>query len=179
MTRLPHKIAILLCVFIAFECPASKHRKDIPQAPLPAAITGAKSAFLVNGGGNGNELAFDAFYAAFKQWGQYQLVGKPSDAQIIVELDYRIVDEGTRVWSTTDANDNSTEVHSTRITDPQLVLTISDARTKELLWSTTDHRRLARFEKNREKETVNSAERLVEDLKQRYQASLDSAPQAK
>ena len=35
------------------------------------------------------------------------------------------------------------------------------------LWSETDHRRLARLQKNREKETVKSAERLVEDLKAR------------
>jgi hypothetical protein len=47
------------------------------------------------------------------------------------------------------------------------MLTIFDAKTKTQLWAETDHRRLARRQKNREKETMNSAQRLVEDLKTR------------
>jgi hypothetical protein len=74
---------------------------------------------------------------------------------------------GTRVWSTTNTYDGSTQVHSAQIVDPQVTLTIFDAKTKNQLWSETDHRRLARREKNREKETVNSAQRLVDDLKKR------------
>jgi hypothetical protein len=157
----------------------SKHRKDIPEAPLPGIIQQATAAFVVNGGGNGNELAFDAFYASIKQWGKYQMAGKPADAQIIIELDYRIVDEGTRVWSSTNTYNGRTQVYSRRVTDPQLILTIYDAATKDLLWSTTDHRRLARLEKNKEKETINSAERLVEDLRTRYDASFPGAPPSK
>jgi len=59
------------------------------------------------------------------------------------------------------------QVHSAQIVDPQLVLTIFDAKSKNSLWSMIDHRRLARREKNREKETINSAERLVDELKRR------------
>jgi hypothetical protein len=55
--------------------------------------------------------------------------------------------------------------------DPQLVLTIYDAKSKQSLWATVDHRRLARREKNREKETINSAERLVQELKARASSS--------
>jgi hypothetical protein len=62
---------------------------------------------------------------------------------------------------------NTTRVYSAHVTDPQLFLTIYDAKSKTSLWSETDHRRLARLEKNREKETVNSAQRLVDDLKTR------------
>ena len=51
--------------------------------------------------------------------------------------------------------------------DPQLALRIYDAKSKNALWSAIDHRRLARMEKNREKETVKSAERLLEQLKTR------------
>src|ERR1022692_3614266 len=61
----------------------------------------------------------------------------------------------------------TTQVHSTQIVDPQLVLTIYDAKTKNSLWETIDHRRLARREKNRKKETINSAQRLVDELKAR------------
>jgi hypothetical protein len=144
---------------------ANDQKKDIPVAPLPTVIVNARKIFLSNGGGS--NLAYDAFYSKMKEWGKYQIVGSPEEADLIVELSYRVEDKGTRVWSSTNTYNNTTQVHSRQITDPQVILTIYDAKTKTSLWSETDHRRLARREKNREKETVNSAERLVDDLKTR------------
>lgn len=115
----------------------------------------------------GSDLAYDAFYSEMKKWGKYEIVGSPNDADLIVEISYHVEHTGTRVWSTNNAYNGTTDVHSSQIVDPQLVLTIYDAKTKNSLWETIDHRRLARREKNREKETINSAERLVEELKTR------------
>ena len=140
-------------------------KNDVPVAPLPAVIVNAKNIFLSNGGGN--NLAYDAFYSKMKEWGKYENVGSPEEADLIVELSYSVEDKGSRVWSSTNTYNNTTQVHSAQITDPQLILTIYDAKSKNSLWSETDHRRLARMEKNREKETVNSAQRLVDDLKAR------------
>jgi hypothetical protein len=159
------RLAIVLCLFFSVSAIAGKSRKDIPQAPLPAVIANAQKVFLTNGGGS--ELAYDAFYSEMKKWGKYQIVGSPEEAELIVELAYRVERGGTRVWSSNNAYDGTTQVHSAQIVDPQLVLTIYDAKSKNSLWSTVDHRRLARREKNREKETINSAERLVEELKTR------------
>lgn len=128
-------------------------------------MANAKKIFLSNGGGS--NLAYDAFYSGMKDWGRYEIVGSPEEADLIVELSYRVADEGTRVWSSTNTYNNTTQVYSRRVVDPQVILTIYDAKTKQSVWSETDHRRLARREKNREKETVNSAERLVDDLKMR------------
>jgi hypothetical protein len=132
---------------------------------LPAVVVNAKKIFLTNGGGS--NLAYDAFYSDMKQWGKYEIVGSPDEADLIVELAYRVDRGGTRVWSSTNSYDGTTQVHSAQILDPQVTLTIYDAKTKNSLWSEVDHRRLARREKNREKETINSADRLVEDLKSR------------
>lgn len=142
-----------------------RSRKDIPAAPLPTVITNAHKVFLSNGGGS--DLAYDAFYASMKSWGKYQVAGSPDDADLIVELAYRVVDKGTRVWSTTNSYNGQTNIHSREVTDPQLVLTIYDAKTKNSLWSTVDHRKLAIMEKNRDKETIKSAERLVDEMKAR------------
>ena len=102
-----------------------------------------------------------------KEWGRYEIAGSPDGADLIVVLAYRVEQGGTRVWSTSNTYNNTTQVHSAQIVDPQLVLTIYDGKTRTQLWSETDHRRLARRQSNREKETVNSAQRLVEDLKTR------------
>jgi len=157
------RIVIGLCVCISLNAFGAKHRKDIPAAPLPTVVVNAKKIFLTNGGGS--NLAYDAFYSDMKQWARYEIVGSPDEADLIVELAYRVDRGGTRVWSSTNSYDGTTQVHSAQILDPQVTLTIYDAKTKNSLWSEVDHRRLARREKNREKETINSAERLVEDLK--------------
>ena len=159
------RLNVVFCLISLAPMLCAKTRKDIPPAPLPSAIISAHKAFLSNKGGS--DLAYDAFYQSMKTWGKYEIVGSPDDADLIVELSYEVMHEGTRVWSTTNTYNNATQVHSREIIDPQLILTIYDAKTKNSLWSTIDHRRLARLEKNREKEMINSAERLVEELRSR------------
>lgn len=159
------KIAMSLCVLVSLNASAAKNRKDVPPAPLPAIVADAKKIFLSNGGGS--NLAYDSFYSEMKQWGKYEIVGSPEEADLIVELAYRVERAGTRVWSSTNTYDGTTQVHSAQLVDPQLTLTIFDAKTKNSLWSEMDHRRLARREKNREKEIINSADRIVGDLKAR------------
>jgi hypothetical protein len=159
------RLLIVLCLFCVPGIASAKTRKDIPPAPLPEEIVKAQKVFLSNGGGS--DLAYDAFYQQMKSWGKYEIVGSPEQADLIVELSYEVENLGTRVWSSTNTYNGTTQVHSRQIIDPKLILTIYDARTKNSLWSTVDHRRLAAREKNREKEMINSAERLVEELKQR------------
>jgi hypothetical protein len=151
--NLMRKIRIGLCVFISVNAFGAKHRNGIPAAPLPTVVVNAKKIFLTNDGGS--HLAYDAFYSDMKQWGKYEIVGSPDEADLIVELAYRVDHGGT---------------HGAQILDPQVTLTIYDPKTKNSLWSEVDHRRLARREKNREKETINSADHLVEDLKVRVSA---------
>jgi hypothetical protein len=159
------QLGAVLCLFFLVHAITAKSRKDIPPAPLPSIVVNAKSVFLTNGGGS--DLAYDTFYSEMKSWGKYELVGSPDQADLIVEISYHVDHNGTRVWSTNNTYNGTTQVHSTELVDPQLVLTIYDAKTKNSLWETVDHRRLARREKNREKETINSAQRLVEELKSR------------
>lgn len=164
------RTALLILVVLSLSLfSAAKNRKDVPLAPLPSPILGAKKVFLTNGGGS--NLAYDALYSAMQKWGKYEIVGSPEAADVVIELAYRVEDHGTRVWSSTNTYTGQTQVHSRELIDPQLVLTIYDGKTRQSLWSTTDHRRLARREKNREKETINSAERLVEMLKERVETA--------
>jgi hypothetical protein len=169
--RRPLLSAILLALFVvpANIHASTKHRKDVPEAPLPASIISARTVFLANGGGSA--LAFDEFYSQMKAWGRFQLVGSPAEADVVVELRFFVEDDGTKVSSYTNSYTGKTQVMSREVVDPQLSVNIYDAKTKDLLWSVTDHRRLARREKNREKETINSADRLVDGMKERIAGS--------
>ena len=93
---------------------AKDKKKVVPVAPLPAVIVNAKKIFLSNGGGS--NLAYDAFYSKVKEWGRYEIVGSPEEADLIVELSYR-VEDSTRVWNSTNTYNITTQVHSAQITD--------------------------------------------------------------
>lgn len=162
-----HRVATAALLFTVFcvHAVAAKSRKDVPLAPPPAKVLAAKQVFLVNGGGN--DLAYDALYSAVKDWGRFEIVDTSAAADIIIEIRYVTEDKGVHVWSTTNSSNGETNVHSRQIVDPQLVLNIFDPASKEALWSTVEHRRLARLSKNRDKETINAAQKLVDNLKAR------------
>jgi hypothetical protein len=157
--------ACYVIFFALLSIPAFAKPKVIPKSPLPAIVQSAKTAFLTNGGGT--PLAFDEFYSQMKQWGRFQLTASPSEADIVIELKYVVVDMGQHTGSAYNSYTKQTSVYSHDVTDPQLVLSIYEPKTGSLLWSTTDHRREARRVSNQNKEIVNSADRLVQELQDR------------
>ncbi len=69
------------------------------KALLPTAIQTAKRVFLGNAGVDGTSLSafrksgdvsqpYDWFYAALKNWGRYELVGSPADADLVFEISF-------------------------------------------------------------------------------------------
>jgi hypothetical protein len=112
-------------------------RKNIPEAPLPAAVVHARKVFLLNGQTssqyltkNGNILAFDTLYAYMKSWGRYELADSPTDADIVIELQYR--------------------PYSDRF-GADFALVIYEAKSKGQLWSVSDEPGAARLVKNQQK----------------------------
>lgn len=87
------------------------------------------------------------FMQPLKEWPRYEIVDTSAAADIIIEIRYVTESQGTRVWSTSNSSNGTTQVHSAQIVDPQLVISIFDPISKESLWSTVEHRRLARLGK--------------------------------
>jgi hypothetical protein len=174
MEKPMRKFAALLVVGSILVSPslagARDKKRDVTIAPLPAVVVNAKKVFLSNGGAN--YLAYDAFYSKMKEWTKYKIVGSPEESDLIVELSYRAEDR-TRVWNSTNTYYITTQASSKQSIDPRLVLTIFDAKMKTSLWAETDHREFAKRERSRDRETVNSAQRLVDDLKTRVDVPLD------
>lgn len=158
---------LLLSVVLVFSAiqVLGKNRKDIPLAPFPASIVNAKTVFIVPVGGA--NLAYDAFYSDMAAWGRYEIVKSSEEADLIIELNYLERHNGIDISSVTNYQTGNTQTTSTEILDPQVQITIYASKSKNPLWSATDHRRLAKQEKNRNKEIIKSAERLVDQLKTR------------
>jgi len=145
-------------------------------APLPAAVGHARKVFLLNGQTtaqyltkNGNILAFDTLYADMESWGKYELVGSPTDADIVIELQYRPYSRGSRSFGTYNPSANTVQTRSVDQIGADFALVIYDAKSKEQLWSGSDACRAALKIKNQQKEVIRSVGRLVDDLKARTQ----------
>src|SRR5438105_1238784 len=78
---------------------SAQQPKEAPPAPVPAQITAAQKAFVSNAGVDAMALAafrregepdkpYNRFYAAMKEWGRYELVTSPADADLVFEISF-------------------------------------------------------------------------------------------
>jgi len=148
--------------------------KDIPEAPLPTMVSNAKRVFLLNGQTtaegltkNGNALAFDTLYADMKNWGKYELVDSPKDADIVIELQYRPYSAGSRSFGIYNPSSNTVNTRTLTIPAADFALVLYEAKSKEQLWTVTDACGVARRVKNQQKEVIKSIGRLVGGLQAR------------
>jgi hypothetical protein len=118
-------IAMLSPVLIA------QQPKDVLAAPVPPQIVSAKRVFISNAGVDGLSLAtfermgepnkpYNQFYAAMKNWGHYELVSAPSDADLVFEIRF-----GAPLMGSDKLNTYA----------PQYVVTILDTKTHFTLWT--------------------------------------------
>jgi hypothetical protein len=63
-----------------------------PSAPLPSGLSAAKTAFISDATGQSlvtkdySPRPYNNFYAALKNWGHYQIVSSPAEADLILEF---------------------------------------------------------------------------------------------
>jgi hypothetical protein len=79
-------------------------------APVPAQIYTAQKAFISNAGGasfetvidmtvfdGGPDRPYNEFYVMMKDWGKYQLVTSPEDADLVLAVNWELTDTGLRL----------------------------------------------------------------------------------
>ena len=130
---------------------------ETSAAPIPAQIAAAKKIFISNLGeesfyydnrnwySGGPNRAYNQFYSAMKNWGQYDLVSTPSAADLVFEI---IFQDGDRAAS-----------------DPELRLRIVDPQTHVTLWGFTQRVDAGGLAKTREKNYDLAMAALVNDVK--------------
>jgi len=136
--------------------------KETPPAPppVPAQILTAKRVFIANAGFDGNAFAvlqragdaeqpYNQFYAAIKSSGRFEVVGAPSDADLVFEIRF------SAQLSTTGKVDTY---------QPLVTLTILDSKTHFLLGTITESVESAILAKTWEKNFTSGIAHLVRDL---------------
>jgi hypothetical protein len=129
------KLAILFFAFplwmTAGVISVAQQISDPPPAPVPAPIFSARKIFISNATGEipmpqeTLNLAYNEFYASMKNWGRYEVVADPSDADLVFELRFHYSVGPTGVVQ---GSGGSTE-------DFQLRVSILDSRTRTILWA--------------------------------------------
>jgi hypothetical protein len=147
----------LAAAFVPLPALNAQKTPENPTAPVPAQILSAKKVFISNGGVNGNSRVilflkmldfnqpYNQFYAAIKNWGRFELVTAPADADLVFRIRF------TLPFS----ND----------VDSQLDLAILDAKTHFRLWTITQPIQLANRQETRIKNFSQAMADLVDSIK--------------
>jgi hypothetical protein len=151
------RAAILLASIALFAINAwAQQTPESPPAPVPMQITSAKKVFISNAGLEGNyarpdifaggpNRSYNQFYAAIKDWGRYDLVSTPADADLVFEIRQTNLGVGGLA--------------------PELSLRIIDPRTHITLWAFSSYVEAATLTKTRERNYDTAMTTLVNDLK--------------
>jgi hypothetical protein len=106
------KLYTSLAVIVFFVSTGAKAQKSTvsPPAPVPPQIAAARKIFISNAGGEsfaavfeqvtfdgGPDRAYNQFYSAMKTWGQRDLVASPSDADLVLEINWVLSDTGLKL----------------------------------------------------------------------------------
>jgi hypothetical protein len=122
---------VLMCGMTVNATTQDTGKFAVAAAPMPTAIQTAKRVFLGNAGIDGMTISsfrragdanqpYNWFYMAVKNWGRYELVGSPADADLVFEISFAAPLVGTEKLLTS---------------APYLRLEIFDAKTHFLLWT--------------------------------------------
>jgi hypothetical protein len=158
---LPAMFTVVMCGIAVNAATQDAGKPAMATAPMPTAIQTAKRVFLGNAGVDGNSIPtfrnsgdvnqpYNWFYVAMKNWGRYELVGSPADADLVLEISFAAPLVGADKLSTF---------------APYLRLELLDAKTHFLLWTIVEPvegaYRKATWEKNFNTGVTN----LVSNLK--------------
>ena len=137
---------VAIALSLAISAVAQQGKAPAP-APVPTQIPSAQKVFISNAGGASFETVIDAtvfdggperpynqFYAAIKDWGRYELVSNPAEADLVLEISWQLTDTGLRLPVL-----------------GQLQLTVIDPKTHVTLWNLTQYVRGAVLLGNRDK----------------------------
>jgi hypothetical protein len=162
MSKRNQRSAVIVIVTLAFLPALWAQQSKMPTlAPVPVQIAAARKAFISNAGGEsfeavigetvfngGPDRPYNEFYAQVKDWGHYELVSSPADADIVFEISWVLTDTGFRLPVL-----------------GQLRLVVIDPKTHVTLWNLTEYVRGAVLLGNRDKNFDQAMTTVVNRMK--------------
>ncbi len=160
----------LLCAFVVLlglsPVLNAQQIKGPAPAPVPPQIGLAKKVFISNAGGEsfetvvdqivfngGPDRPYNEFYAAMKDWGHYQIVSSPADADLVLEISWVLADTGLRLPVL-----------------GQLRLVVVDPKISVPLWSFIEYVRGAVLLSNRDKNFDHAMDTILSRLRELAEA---------
>lgn len=167
-TRNQIDIGILLCGLLFAGFPAFAQNPPLSHAslaPVPPALLNAKRVFISNAGADSGlfphpfsgdpDRPYNEFYSTIRNWGRYQIVGDPSDADIVFEL-HLIAPNGPQ---------NPNKQNGAADPLPMFRLVILDRKTHYVLWALTESIDFALLQKTHDHNFDLALQALIDDLK--------------
>jgi hypothetical protein len=169
----PFRWIAFFCLFscltaIAQDQPTEPKKYMSPQARMAA----AKTVYLRNGGGT--DVPFNVIQAGIESWPHYVVVNSPEKADLIIEvISPEEVSKSSSVGAKVDTKGGSAAPSSSASPDfaaPQIIkLTVTDAKTKVVLYSVTERPKNAWKEKARTDSQIECAQKLLALLHNRVE----------
>lgn len=158
-----HFRSFVFCfIFLTLQFAASRAQskpKEAPTAPVPAQILSAKKVFIANAGedemaegdpvfSGGPDRAYNQLYAAVKNWGRFEIVDSPGQADLVLEI---------RQETQTVALGGKAEESAI----PLFQLKILDPKTNVLLWAFHIHGEFGLGQANSDRNFDQAVNRLM------------------
>jgi len=147
---------------------SAAQKRDMTPAPTPTQLTASKKIFVSNAGGDTNSLytgsaerLYNQFYVAVKNWGRYELVGSPAEAELVFEVSFSNPFTGQNIYG----GSGNIPINTKTLTDPHFTVRVIDVGTRMTLWVFTQHIEPALLESNRDKNFDQALARLVNDIR--------------
>jgi hypothetical protein len=155
MTSFSRTILIALFSALLFANVAfAQQAAPAPTAPVPQAILDAKKIFVSNAGADSGlfpspftgdtNRGYNQLYAGLKANGQYELVGDPAAADLVLELQVKAPAGSTRDLTSNKVNGASDPV-------PMFRLLVYDRKTHYVLWALTQSIEIAYLQKTHDR----------------------------
>ena len=144
-------------------------------APVPPALLNAKTVFISNAGADSGlfphpftgdpDRPYNEFYAAIQSWGRYQIVGDPSEADVVFELQL-IAPPGPS---------SGNKINGASDPLPMFRLVVYDRKTHYVLWALTESIMVAYLQKTHDNNFDLALNAIASDLKRVTSAPNTSA----
>ena len=177
------KVFLFVCfaLFVATQVGAQTPPASAPPppsvslAPVPPALLNAKTVFISNAGADSGlfphpfsgdpDRPYNEFYSAIQNWGRYQIVGDPSDADIVFELQL-IAPPGPS---------SGNKINGASDPVPMFRLVIYDRKTHYVLWALTESIMVAYMQKTHDNNFDMALNSITMDLKRLTSAANTTA----